>query len=301
MTRKPSPIGRGLGEGLGRRGTIAGALALATHPAQAQPCTRIADLPLTLVDGYPLVPATLAGRPVSLLLDTGAQGMLITPETAAALALPLAGMTRIYGTGGSTQARVVRLPGLRLGAAPMPDLLAPVAPLPIQLRSDPPLAGLLGAALLARFDLDIDIPAGRLTLHAPGTCAPPPGTTLPLEVTRAGEPFLPVRINGQPLLALLDTGTRATLLTQATARRLNLDAPASANTASGVDGERLPLGHVRVRFALGDEPPADTPVSIAPLQLERGDMLLGLDAIRTRRVWLAYGSGQVTFARPAGG
>lgn len=282
---------------IGRRLAMAGSIAIGTplFATPARACTRIAELPLTLVDGYPLIPALLAGQPVAFLLDTGAQAMLVTPETAAALNLPLAGMTRIFGTGGSQEARVVRLLGLRLGGARMPDVLSPVAALPIELRSDPPLAGLLGASLLARFDLDIDIPSARLALWGPGDCAPFSGNTLPLEVSRAGEPFLPVRINGQPLLALLDTGSRATLLTQATASRLGISAPISANTAPGIDGQRLSLAHLRVRLALGDEPEADTPVSIAPLQLERGDLLLGLDALQGRRVWIGYSRGQVTF------
>lgn len=273
------------------------ALPFLTAPAAACRRVRVADLPLRLIEGYPIVPASIAGQPVSLLLDTGAQGMLVTPAIAAALALPLHGMTRIYGTGGSQEARVVQLPGLRLGGAAMPDQLAPVAPLPLALTINPPLAGLLGGSLLAHFDLELDVPAGRAALWSSEDCPAPPlaGTTLPIEVSRGGEPFVPVRVNGQTLLALLDTGSRATLLSQGAARRLGLSAPVSANTAPGVDGQLLSLEHVRVRLSLGDEPPEDTPISIAPLQLERGDMLLGLDQLGRRPVWLAYGSGIAVF------
>ena len=259
-------------------------------------CTQVASVPLVLEDGFPLVPAVLAGRAVRFLLDTGAQGMLVTPETALALSLPLAGMTRVMGTGGSQEARVVRLPGLRLGGAGMPELLAPVLPLPVSLRGEAALAGLLGASLLARFDLDIDVPGGRLALWAPGTCPRPAGVVLPMEVSRAGEPFIPVRVNGQTLLALLDTGSRATLLTRAAARLLGVGAPVSANTAVGVDGTRTPLEHVRVRLGLGDEAAVETAVSVTSLQLERGDMLLGLDAVVRRRVWVAYGRGEAVFS-----
>ncbi len=251
---------------------------------------------MRLIEGYPIVPAVIAGRSVTLLLDTGAQGMLVTPEAAASLALPLRGMVPMFGTGGSREARVVLLPGLRLGDTPMPDQLAPVAPLPVDFRLQPPLAGLLGASLLSAFDLDIDVPAGRLTLYLPSECEPPfRGAVLPLEVTPRGEPFVPVLVNGQPLLALLDTGTRATILSDATARRLGVQAPVSANVAEGVDGERRAIGHTRVRLAIGDVPAVETPVSVSALQLDRGDMLLGLDAIVQRRVWLSYARGRVTF------
>lgn len=291
---QPSPRGRG-SSGVGRRAVLA--LPLLAGPALACQRTRVAEVPLRLVEGYPLVPALLMGQPVSLLLDTGAQGMLVTPAMADALGLPLNGLTRVFGTGGSQQARVVRLPGLRLGGAAMTEQLAPVLPLPIDLAVSPPLAGLLGASLLARFDLDLDVPGGRMVLWAPGDCPPPGGTTLPLEVSRAGEAFVPVRVNGQPMLALLDTGSRATILSQAAAKRLGIAMPSSANTAPGVDGNPIPIGHTRVRLRLGDEPEADVPVSVAPLQLDRGDMLLGLDQLGRRALWIGYAAGVAVFAR----
>lgn len=274
---------------LARRTLLASLLA---SPALAA-CqrTRIADLPLRLVESYPIVPAVIAGRLVSLLLDTGAQGMLLTPAIAEALRLPLVGTTRIYGTGGSQDVRVVRVAGLRLGGVAMPDQLSPVAPLPLVLAMEPPLAGLLGASLLSRFDLELDVPAARVTLWSPGECPLPPGTHLPLDISRAGEAFCLVNVNGQPLLAQLDTGSRATILTTQTARRLGLGAPISANTAAGVDGERLPSGHAVVRLALGKLPAADTPVTIAPIRLERGDLLLGLDVLARFRVFIGYAQG----------
>ena len=264
--------------------------------AQACPATPAAALPLRLVDGYPIVPASIAGRPVSLLLDTGAQGMLVTPELAESLSLPLRGLVPLYGTGGSSQARLYLLPGLRLGGTPMPDQLAPAAPLPIGVRTDPPLAGLLGASLLSRFDLTIDVPGGRLALAFPDDCPPPQGTSAALEVSPRGEPYMPVRVNGHTLLALFDTGTRATIIDEGVAARLGITAPASANTARGIDGQRVAIGHTTVQLAIGDAAPTATPVSVSALQLDRGDMLLGLDSIIGRRLWLSYARARAVFA-----
>ncbi len=263
--------------------------------ARACPGTKIAELPLRLVESYAVVSASLAGQAVSLLLDTGAEAMLVTPAMVETLRLPLNGLTRIYGTGGSQQVRVVSLPGLRLGGAPMPAQLAPVTPLPIELATTPPLAGLLGASLLSRFDVEIDVPAGRMALWTSENCPVVPGAVLPMTVSRAGEPFIPVQVNGQTLLAEIDTGSRASILSVPAARRLGLDAPISANTATGVDGARLPIGHTRMMFALGGDRPADMPVSIAPLHLDRGDMLLGLDQLGRRPFWLGYAAGVAVF------
>ncbi len=268
---------------------------LATPAFLACPRAPAAEMPLRLIEDFPIVPGSLAGRPVSWLVDTGAQGMLIVPALAEALGLPFSGMTRVYGTGGSTLARVVHLPGLRLGGVAMPDQVAPVIPLPGTLTADPPLAGLLGASLLSLFNLDFDLPTGRIALWSQD-CPAPRGLSVPMELSPAREVLIPVRANGQPLLAVLDTGSRATILSVAAARRLRLDAPVSANTAAGVDGARLPVGHSRMQLALGDESPVDTPVSIAPLQLDRGDLLLGLDQLGRRRFWIGYAAGVVVFA-----
>lgn len=263
---------------------------------------RRAEVPVRVRDGFPLVPATVGATPVTLLLDTGAQGMLVTPEAAAALGLPPdpGVTTRMFGTGGFRDVPNVVLQNLRLGGALVPAHSTPVAALPGVPTTEPPLAGLLGAPLLAAYDLDLDVPGGRMTLYESNGCGatpppiPGPVTTLPLEVTPAGEAFLPVRINGETLLALLDTGSRATLLTTDAARRLGLAGPVSANTARGVDNAAMPLSHHRVReMRVGEDVVPNAPVSVAPLQLGRGDMLLGLDYLGRRRVWVSYRTGRV--------
>ena len=78
------------------------------------------------------------------------------------------------------------------------------------------------------------------------------------------------------------------------AERLGLGGPGSANLARGVDGSNLPIRHLRVhRLQVGSEVTADAPISVSPLQLGRGDMLLGLDYLGRHRVWISYRSGHV--------
>ena len=263
-------------------------------------------MPLRLVENYPIVSAAIGATQVSMLLDTGAQGHLVLPEAQAILRLPtLSGTVPVIGTGGAREAPIVVLQGVRLGGVELPPTPAPVAGLPALPKVSPMLAGLLGAPLLARYDLDLEVQAGRLGLYDAGACGKavpalgPRMTVVPLEITRDREALLTVRVNGVDLVALLDTGSRATLLTEEAGRRLALHAPVSANTARGVDGERLPLQHVRVReMAVGDDVRRDVPVSISPLQLGRADMLLGLDYMLQRRVWISYATGQLAIALP---
>ena len=259
-----------------------------------------AELPVWLRDGFAFVPASIGSASVTMLLDTGAQGMLLTPGIVEALRLPVdpRGGTRILGTGGVRNAPNAALRNWRVGDLPMMDGSVPVAALPGVPQTEPPLAGLLGGQFLGTYDLDLDVPHGRMALYgAPGCAAPPfplPYSTLPLTVSPEGDVFITVQVNGESLLALLDTGSRASIITEQAAERLGLSGPSSANLSRGVDGSTLPIRHVRVRrLQVGAEVIADAPVSVSPLQLGRGDMLLGLDYLGRRRVWISYRTGRV--------
>ena len=259
-----------------------------------------AELPVQLRDGFAFVPASIGSMPVTLLLDTGAQGMLLTPSIVEALRLPVdpyAG-TRMLGTGGVRNAPNVMLRGLRIGDVPMADGSVPVAALPGVPRTEPPLAGLLGGQFLGTYDLDLDVPHGRMAFYDAFGCAVPPillpYSILPLSVSRDGDVFVTIQINGEDLLALVDTGSRASIITEQAAERLGLGGSGSANFARGVDGSTLPIRHLRVRrMQVGTEVIADAPISVSPLQLGRGDMLLGLDYLSRHRVWISYRSGRV--------
>ena len=254
-----------------------------------------AEMPVQLRDGFAFVPASIGSTPVTLLLDTGAQGMLLTPGIVEALRLPVDVRTgtRLLGTGGVRDAPNAMLRGLRVGGLPMADSSVPVAALPGVPQTEPPLAGLLGGQFLEDYDLDLDVPHGRMALYeALGCAAPPfplPYSALPLTVSPEGDVFVTVQANGESLLALVDTGSRASIVTEQAAERLGLAGPGSANLARGVDGSTLPIRHVRVRrLQVGTEVIADAPISVSPLQLGRGDMLLGLDYLGRRRAWISY-------------
>lgn len=300
---RPLPS-RGRGT-FGRRSVLAACAALGHRPALAQ-CGFSSDpaIPLRVIDGFPVIAATIDGVPVTFVLDTGAQAHLILPEAQATLRLPLLpGTVPVIGTGGATEAPIVRLDAVRLGAAVLEATAAPVTPLPALPHVSPMLAGLLGAPLLYQFDVGLDATAGRLALIDPRNCPRPDLalslTSVPLSLTPDHRALLPVRIDGQTLTALLDTGSRATLLTAAAAARLDLRALPSANTAPGVDGERVPVSHVRVReIAVGADIRRNAPVSIAQLQLDGADMLLGFDYLRQRRVWISYVTGRLVIALP---
>ena len=278
------------------------AVLLLPGPAAACAGPRRAEVPVQVRDGFPFVPGTVAGQPVTLLLDTGSEGMAVTPEAVRALSLPLlpGATARVLGTGGAHDALVARLQGVRVGGAPVRDRDAPVLALPGLPAVVPPVAGLLGAPLLAAYEVELDGPGGRMALHEPQGCPGPPwpGAVLRLHVTAAGERLLPVTVNGQALLALLDTGSRGTILTEAAAARLGLRAPVAASTARGVDGQRMELRYAAVReLRVGGDVARELPVIIAPVQVGGADLLLGMDWAGRRKLWVSYGGGWVAVAQ----
>ncbi len=251
-------------------------------------------------DGFAFVPASIGNVPVTFLLDTGAQGMLLTPGIVQALHLPVdshAG-TRMLGTGGVRDAPNVRLRGLKVGGELLADGNVPMAALPGVPQTEPPLAGLLGGQFLETYDLDLDVPHGRMALYDASGCPTPPFplpySTLPLTFLPEGDAFVTVQVNGESLLALVDTGSRASIITEQAAGWLGLGGLGSANLARGVDGSTLPIRHLRVRtLQVGRDVTDGAPVSVSPLQLGRGDMLLGLDYLGRHRVWVSYSTGRV--------
>lgn len=274
---------------------------LLAMPALACQVERRADLPVSLADGFIEVAALVNGAPARFLLDTGAADLLVTPEAAArfALAPDPSRRTLLLGTGGDSPAPNAWLTGLRLGDAAIARRSVPVAPLPAPLTAD----GLLGAALLAAYDLDLDLVQGKVRLLQVTDCTagtpflPLPFTSVTLTVAPDGLLTIPVAVNGVPLTARLDTGSRDTSLTPAAAERVRARMLPQGSTTRGVDGEIVPFRVAKVAtLAVGGDVQRDMQVGVAPLRIEGADMLLGVDWLRQRRVWVSYATGQVLIA-----
>ena len=266
----------------------AGLLLAAPAPTPATACEWRAELPIRIQDGFPFVSATVGVRAITLLLDTGAQGHLVVPEAVARLGLVIdpSRTAPVLGTGGAQTVPTTMLRGLRLSTVALPDTRAPVLALPGVPGTLPPLAGLLGAPLLEQYDVEIDGPRRRMTLWTEG-CIPAGAETLVL--TPENEVLLPVQANGVRLLALLDTGSRSTLLSDRAAAVLELTGDVAASTARGLDGKPMQLRFLRLRrLRIGAETATDVPVSATALQSGRADLLIGWDFLSRRRTWISF-------------
>ena len=266
-------------------------------------CTlrRRASLPVTIA-GLPMVTADINGRPARLILDTGAESSIIGVAAAKRL-----GVTTKYdfarsmrGMSQSMQTGDARLDSMSLGGVTLSYPRVLVGPVVLTMggvEAD----GLLGASLLADFDLDLDLPNRRLDLYDRTDCAglrPPwSGRATALETTRSlsAHPFFPVTINGRTLSASLDSGAQRTVIAAGAAQRVGINAatrvPGSEIRARGAAGEILPAElHLLRDLRVGDVP-VRTPVMVTALSLPNDiDALLGADFLATHRVWLSYGS-----------
>lgn len=226
------------------------------------------------------VDAQVNGRPLRLLLDTGADQHVLTPRTAEALGLVLS-EERVPSSG--AQASDQRVPWTWVdeivlgGGARVRQALAFVVPLPAEFAYD----GILGAPLWRAFTTRLDYARSELTLNLPGRMAlPPPGAErLPLQVLPGGKMLVQACAAGHSGWFSLDTGdSGAVTLFRPTVERLGLRTalqPAvrmptgvSVGGITWADVARLP------QFGIGPWQLAQVPVHLALAT----DGLFGTDA-----------------------
>jgi hypothetical protein len=271
----------------------------AAGPCRLQP---VADLPVTLDHNLIEVTGRVNRTNTQLVIDTGAERTVLTTGTVAALLLARSEFsgTRLIGVGGAVSNADV-FADLELGGAFFRRRLA--------VANIAGFGGLIGGDVLSDYDVEFDLPDHQVRLwKAPGCGANDlpwsgPRVTMPVEVSGGKQLFVSVSIDGKTVEAALDSGTGIDLLRSDAARRLGVTQAALAADPEllvrGVDG-----GAVSVRLhrfgllAIGPDQIIAPRVGIGEIQLESIDMVLGLDYLRSRRVWVSYRTGQIFVQRP---
>ncbi len=201
------------------------------------------------------------------------------------------------GTGGSgTTVPIIALPTLALGRLHVDGLRAPVAALPQVPHVMPAVAGLLGADVLSHFQIEIDVPRGRLALYRAGDCGEGPpwrNDATELALTReGGRLFAAVRLDGVALRALLDTGARSIIVGERAAARAGAGAAVLAREPGGIAGgtdlhPRLYHWHRFAALEIGTVTLPNPTLTVMPIE-EDATVLLGAPFFATRRVWLRF-------------
>ena len=271
-----------------------------------------ATVPVRLEDGLAVVEVTIDGASVPMILDTGADRTVLTAAAVARLRLPPDPWTgtTLRGAGGRLEGRRNVSPdSIRLGGVALRRrALSPKLSLPVIAglgRQD----GLLGDDLLSLFDLDLDLPGGTLTLFSVRDCngrfipwdRPYEAVPIQLGMRSRAMPLVPVRLDGRPLDAVLDTGASVSFLNLRGMRRMGLT-PAMleqdpAVAAGAVGGMAATRRHRFAAIAVGAVTLRDPELLVAPVPTPIFDLLLGVDFWRSCRLWISYASSQIFVGR----
>ncbi len=303
------------------------ALTAPLSPAVAATCAprKQTELPLRNDLGFLSAPVAVSGKTVSLIIDTGSEGSLISPWFAQSVNLPPDphARTHVSGTGGSAGVVPnVIAPSLRLGDTEFGPVSLPLGVLPGRPNIHPPVEGLLGGDILGRDILEIDAPGGRMAFWStPPGCpeVPPPQETegegeKPLHAQplrwqelkaefRDERALLHVSLDGHDITALLDSGARSRIVSRTAAEAAGVTEDTLAidpgGTTSGVDGRiSVYRWHRFHNLTVGTETEHNPVLTVSPIS-ENVDMLLGSDWFSTHRVWISYRQGKVFAATVA--
>jgi predicted aspartyl protease len=255
----------------------------------------------------PMVTLSANGKAVTLILDTGAERTVLTPHVAERVGAQRPSIEfqrHLRGIAGDLASHEVELRSFAAGAVAIPWRRVLVAPVKMAKVFPTPLDGLLGADALSDFDIDLDLPQHQMTFYRKQTCetAAPnwagPYISVSTGFSRGERLFFPVQLDGHRLTAVIDTGSQVTVLATASARALGLTEVQLSRdhsvTTQGVAGE--PLSSRVHRFAtleVGDISIRDPEVVVTDLKLNEADIVLGVDFLSSRRLWLSYGSRRI--------
>lgn len=197
-------------------------------------------VPLAFVRGSLLVRATVGGRAINGLLDSGAGITVVDATTPAGKAF--VSKLDIDGTSSTQKIRfgIGELPSLRFGGLEvrtLPTASVPIPALDALGKRRPEL--ILGYTLFAASVVRIDYARREIVLAKPGTPLARPGArAVPLRVSR-GKLLVEATIEGQPAWFVLDTGNSG-----------SLDLYRTWEDAHGVPGDR-PTVSITGRFGAG--------------------------------------------------
>jgi len=310
--------------------SIALAFPLGTAAADSSGCkfARIAEWPVRIERNHLITDGAINGKPVAVLLDTGAMQTLVLRTAAARLDLTRKGTKggRMIGVGGESLIDTTLVDEFRVGQFTSTGLLMYVAG-----EHDFGADVLLGEDFFRQFDVEFDLAAKRVRLYRPENCA----TTLlaywadanvgQVEIDpvheRRSQIVLTVEVNGLPLKALLDSGASGSLLDKGEASRVGVtpETPGVVPAAvrSGLGSGSIPswVGSF-ASFTIGNETIRDTDIVFAdvfkgattksigshiPVKVEGlPSMLLGVDFLRSHRVLVAHSQRRIYFTYNGG-
>jgi tetratricopeptide (TPR) repeat protein/predicted aspartyl protease len=282
---------------------------------------KLAELPVTMNNLQPQVPAKINGADVMFLADTGAFYSLITPANAAQLRLSRHSAPfniSIRGVGGETGVSVTTVTlGLAGQSLPGADFMVGGG------ETGPGSIGALGENILGLADGEYDLANGVIRLLRPQNChdsalaywdrtgtysvvslqAPSGSLWLRggLTPVGVGEAY----VNGAKIRVIFDTGASVSILSLRAAERAGVTPNSPGVVDAGfTSGEGRNLRSTWIApfdsFKVGQEEIKNTRLRIGDIHLDDVDMLLGADFFLSHHVYFANSQHKIYFTYNGG-
>jgi len=283
----------------------------ATSPEGACKLAWRADLPIDPRDNLIFVGAMFNDHAANLLMDTGAERTTLTEAAVARLHLrrDLQHPSSSVGIGGTSASYEALPDDFAVGVFRLPVDRVKVATFALPEIGGIQPDGLLGADILLAFDLDIDLPARRLTIYRARPCADSrPPWTVPYSSVEGvamwrDRLMVPLTVNGADGRAVLDTGAQSTVIRPEFAARGGVTRAMLENdpsrTMRGASREQASSRlHRFDTVQIGTQIAHGVLLPVAELPSGQEDALIGGDFLRGRRIWLSAASHQMFFTAP---
>jgi tetratricopeptide (TPR) repeat protein len=281
-----------------------------TNASQVCDLTRIAELPMeNQGERGPIVPVRIEGRMRRILLDTGGFASILDPSVIPGHSGHATSIPGILGLGGELLNKSAHIDSVELGQAPPKSVDFLVGP-PTYAGVD----GTLGADVLKSLDLELDPVRGTASLFAPAHCGRgviywphADETALPFILDPEDQHiFMTVKLNGQEINAMIDTGSPDSFVRTSEAANLfglSETSPGMQPAGTGMSKRGTPQNYYRYRFSsleLGDLKLDDPWMIVAPSL--RVDMIVGMHQLHRLHLYFAFAERTLyaTSAGPAG-
>lgn len=266
----------------------------------------LAQLTVAAPYNVPFVTLLANGHPVILLLDTGAQHSVLTPSAAervgARVRVDFQG--QIHAVAGFLPSGQVELQSFSADGLIIPWRRLLVAPVTIAKPLGIDLDGLLGADVLGSFDMDLDLPRHRLAFYQKSLCSSAtlpwhePYTEIRAGLSHGEHLFFPIELDDSSIMGVIDTGAQRSILAEATAlalgtTRATLEQDQMITTRDAAGNLLRSYIHRFSKLTVGSETIYDPALIVANINLVDANIVLGVDFLRSRRVWFSYGSRKI--------
>lgn len=265
-----------------------------------------------LPSGHPIAEVSIDGsKELRFIIDTAASSTSVLPRLRAAMpgSLRAAGSQNLNGAAGQTQIETLSLGRLTVDGRDFEGLK--VFALPPSPVDELGVDGVLGADVIARYAVEMDMPGRAWRMADAPTAAMLENTLPPVPITldEALTPRLTIHLDGVAIPAILDTGAKGTILNWAAAGLLGLtpESPGlvKASHVKGVTTHGTASVTATFReFRIGGMRRhghtlriADLPV-FAALGFAEGQpaIIVGIDALADRRFVIDHPGGRLFIA-----